>query len=233
MRNRNFVDSFNCAIEGFIYVVKTQRNMRVHFLFAVMVLLAGIALSLDITEVLAIGSAITFVLLSEMINTAIELTIDLIGDSYHALARIVKDVAAGAVFLASIYAVIVGYLIFSRHISFPLEENLAKIRYSPWHITLIVIILVIFFVVLGKILFQKGTPFRGGMPSGHAAFSFSIWAIISILTKNSLVIILSFIMAFLVARSRIKESIHSTLEVITGAVLGILITLFVFQVLGR
>lgn len=233
MKKSSFVESFNCAIEGFIYVVKTQRNMRIHFLFSVMIILLSILLNLSTYELLIVGSAIIFVLLSEMINTAIELTVDLISDSYHALARIVKDVAAGAVFLSSIYAIIVGYLIFSKHISFPIGEGLLKIKQSDWHITLITLILVISFVILGKILFQKGTPLRGGMPSGHAAFSFSIWTIISVITENPLIIILTFVMAFLVARSRVKQSIHSILEVVIGSILGILITLLVFQFIGR
>ncbi len=233
MKKNNFVESFNCAIEGFIYVVKTQRNMRIHFLFSVLVILLSILLNLESTEVLIVGSAIIFVLLSEMINTAIELTVDLIGDSYHILARIVKDVAAGAVFLASIYAVIVGYLIFSKHLFLPLENGLFKIRHSDWHITLISLTLVISFVIIGKVFFQKGTPLRGGMPSGHAALSFSIWMIISIVTENPLIIILSFIMAFLVARSRVKQSIHTNLEVIAGALLGAITTLLVFQLIGR
>ena len=168
-----------------------------------------------------------------MLNTAIELAIDIIGSSYHVLAIIAKDVAAGAVFLASIYAVVVGYVIFSKHLSFPLEESLLRIKQSNWHITLIALILVLAFVILGKIIFHKGTPFRGGMPSGHAAISFSIWTVISVITANPLIVILSFIMAFLVARSRIKESIHTTLEVIAGAILGILTTMIVFQILGR
>jgi len=84
---------------------------------------------------------------------------------------------------------------------------------------------------LSKILLHSGTPLRGGMPSGHSAVAFSIWAIISIIYPSSLVVVLVFILAFLVARSRIRDRVHSILEVFTGALLGLVITLLIFQIL--
>jgi diacylglycerol kinase (ATP) len=72
---------------------------------------------------------------------------------------------------------------------------------------------------------------RGGMPSGHAAIAFSMWTIIVFLTRNPIVIILAFVMAFLIARHRIKDSIHSIEEVAVGGVLGALVTTMVFQLL--
>jgi len=231
MKEHNLVQSFNCAIEGFIYVLKTQRNMRIHFLSAVFILLLGIYFNFEGMEVLMLCTAITFVLLSEMINTAVEHMVDLISHTFHPLARIVKDITAGAVFVASVNAIIVAYLLFSKHLSFSLGMGLLKIRQSPRHITFISLILVLTMVVMLKAIFHKGTPLRGGMPSGHSAMAFSAWMIISLLTNNGIIIILAFIMASLIARNRLMRGIHSVWEVTAGGLLGSITTLFVFQLL--
>ena len=78
-----------------------------------------------------------------MFNTAVELAIDLINDRFHPLARIAKDVSAGAVLLASINAIIAGYLLFFKRLRFSLETGLIKIQQSSWHITFICLILIL------------------------------------------------------------------------------------------
>ncbi len=229
MQERTFVESFNAAVEGFIYVLKTERNMRVHFLFSLFFLLLGVYLSFTYLELLALTIAITLVLATEMVNTAIEFVVDMVKSEFHPIARIIKDVGAGAVLLASINAAIVGYVLFARKIPFSIDVEMAKIKQSPWHITFIALILVFGITIIGKILFQKGTPLRGGMPSGHAAIAFSIWTIIGFLTNNSIVMALSFVMAFLIARHRIKDAVHTFWEVLAGAIIGILVTTLIFQ----
>lgn len=233
MKQRTLVESFNSAIEGFIYVFKSQRNMRLHFLIGLSVLLLGIFLNLTYIELVVLCLTIGFVLLAEMFNTAIEHTIDLVRDEFHPLARIVKDICAGAVLLSAFSAVIVGYILFVSRIGVRIEENILKIRESSWHLTFIILLVILGLVVLSKILFHSGTPLRGGMPSGHSAIAFSIWGIISLLYPKSLVIFLVFILAFLVSRSRIKIGVHSTLEVFTGALLGVFVTVLIFQILRR
>ncbi len=229
MRERRFVESFNAAIEGFIYVLKTERNMRVHFLAALFFILLGIYLSFTSLELLVLCLTISLVLTAEMVNTVLELVVDMIKTEFHPLARIIKDVAAGAVLITSVNAIIVGYILFSKRLPFAMEGGALRVRQSPWHLTFLSLILVLGFTIIGKILFHKGTPLRGGMPSGHAAIAFSIWTIIAFLTNNSVVIILTFLMAFLIARHRIKDAVHTIWEVIAGAALGILLTALIFQ----
>lgn len=231
MRGSNIIDSFNCAIEGFIYVLKSQRNMKFHFVIAFFVLLFGIYLSLSKIEMLMLLFSILFVLVAEMINTAMELTTDLVTETFHPLVRIVKDIAAGAVLLASINALLVGYLVFSAHLNIPIENGIVKIRQSSWHLTFLSLIVVLFLVVIGKLIFQKGTPLRGGMPSGHAAVSFSIWTITAFISKSMLLTILVLIMAVIIARSRVRGAIHTVWEVVAGSLLGILVTMLIFQLL--
>ena len=231
MKKRTIVDSFNAAIEGIIYTIKTQRNMRLHFLCAILTILISIFLQLEKIELLVVCTAVTLVLICEMFNTAIEKIIDLITPDFHPLARIIKDVAAGCVLISAIFAVIVGYLVFSKYvISFELEQTLLRVQYSPWHATFASLLLVIFLVLMGKSLSKKGTPLRGGMPSGHSAIAFSIWTIIVLVTRNPLVALLVFVVALLVAQSRVRQEIHSGWEVIVGGLLGIMSTLLCFQI---
>lgn len=225
------IESFNHAIEGFVYVLRTQRNMRVHFLLGVLIVISGIILDFSRIELICLGSIVTLVLFAEMLNTAIEHTIDLISDAFHPLARVIKDISAGAVLLTAISAVIFGYLLFSKHIEFSFISGLSRIKNSPIHITVIALIIVFSLTMLGKIISQKGTPMRGGMPSGHSALAFSIWTIIVFSTSNPLIIILSFLMAAVIARSRLSQRIHGLWEIIAGALMGFLVTLLLFQLL--
>ena len=231
MKKRTIADSFNAAIEGIIYTIKTQRNMRLHFLFAILIILVSIFLQLEKIELLVICSAVALVLICEMFNTAIEKIIDLITPDFHPLARIIKDVAAGCVLISTIFAVIAGYLVFSKYlINFELEQILLRVQYSPWHATFASLLLVIFLVLMGKSFSKKGTPLRGGMPSGHSAIAFSIWTIIALITRNSMVVLLTLVVAVLVARSRIRQEIHTGWEVVVGSLLGVIATLLCFQI---
>ena len=233
MKQQSLVESFNSAIEGFIYVFKSQRNMRLHFLVGLVVLLLGVFLNLEYIELIILCFTIGFVLFAEMINTALEHTIDLVKEDFHPLARIVKDICAGAVLLSAMFAIIVGYMLLASRVGIRIEDNILKIRESSCHITFIVLLLILSLVVLSKIFFHSGTPLRGGMPSGHSAIAFSIWTILSLLYPNFLLIFLVFILASLVARSRVKDEIHSRLEVLIGSSLGVVVTLLVFQLLRR
>ncbi len=112
MKVRKLLDSFNYAKEGIIYTLMTQPNMRAHFTMAVVVLLLGLFLRISRLEFLVLIFTISLVVISEMINTAIEAIVDLITDQYHELAKIAKNVAAGAVLIASLNAIFVGYIIF-------------------------------------------------------------------------------------------------------------------------
>ncbi len=231
MQQQSLVESFNAAIEGFVYVFKSQRNMRLHFLMGLFAALLGVFLNFTYIELIALCLTIAFVLFAEMFNTAIEYTVDLVSQGYHPLARIVKDIGAGAVLLSATTAIVVGYILFASRAGIRIEDNIVKIRESSWHITFIVLILILVIVILSKLLLHKGTPLRGGMPSGHTAIAFSIWTIISLLYPNSLVIFLVFILAILVARSRLSARIHNILEVFIGAFLGVILTVLVFQFL--
>lgn len=231
MKPRNLLESFNCAIEGFIYVIKTQRNMRLHFLFAALVITASLFLNLDGVEMLVLIFTIALVLISEMINTAVEFMVDMITDAYHPLARIIKDISAGTVLISATTAVIVGYVLVLRHGEPEFDILINKIKYSSWHLSVICLGIVLFGVIIGKTLSRKGRPLRGGMPSGHTAMAFSIWTLTLLLTgtQRPVISVLVFIMALAIARSRIRLGIHKVSEVIGGAIVGIFITVLAYR----
>jgi len=110
MRSRNILEAFHCAFSGLWYTLRTQRNMRVQLVIAGAVVAAGLWLRLSADQWALIALTSGLVLVSEMANTVIEKLVDLVCPEYHPLAKIVKDVMAGAVVLAAIIALIVGLL---------------------------------------------------------------------------------------------------------------------------
>ena len=127
-RAPSLIESFNFAFEGVIHVLRTQRNMRIHFGIAAAVLIAAVALGVGRIELIALLIAISFVLIAEMINSALEAGIDVATTSFDPLAKLAKDIAAGAVLIATVNAVAVGYLVFSDA---GLQPQLAGHRATP------------------------------------------------------------------------------------------------------
>lgn len=231
MQVDNFWGSLNYALQGIIHTFKTQRNMRIHFSLAFIVLVGSLLLDVSKLELLALFFAIVFVLGMELINTSVEIIVDMITDRYSYRARIAKNIAAGAVFLASVNAMIVGYLIFLDELK---ELSLSLIQYikqNPSHLTFINLGLLFLIVISMKAATGKGTPLRGGMPSGHSALAFSIMAMVALMTEDFLLTTLVFILAIFVAQSRLHTRTHSFLEVVTGGLIGVLLTLIIFQLL--
>lgn len=109
---RKLKKSFSFAIEGIKYTLKTQPNMRIHVIVAIVAILAGFFFKISYNEWLALVIVISFVFMLEIINTAIETLVDLYTEEYHELAKIAKDTAAGAVMVAAIMSVCVGLIIF-------------------------------------------------------------------------------------------------------------------------
>jgi diacylglycerol kinase (ATP) len=111
MPRSNLLTSFKYAFGGVWHVLRTQRNARIHLLVALVVIALGLWLGLSRTEWAIIVLTIGLVLAAESFNTVAEAAVDLATAEFHPLAKIAKDVAAGAVLLTAITAVIVGLLI--------------------------------------------------------------------------------------------------------------------------
>ncbi len=111
MRNRNLLESFRIAFSGLWYALRTQRNTRIHLSIASAAIALGLWLGLSPDQWALLTLTISFVLVSEMLNTTMETFVDLVSPDYHPLAKIVKDVVAGTVLLTAITSVIVGLLV--------------------------------------------------------------------------------------------------------------------------
>ena len=217
--------------------MKTQRNMRIHFLIAIVILVGSLFLRprLSPIELIMLSFTIVLVLITEMINTAVEKTIDLMSETYHPLARIAKDITAGTVLIVSVVAIVVGYLIlFPRYLAPGIEGAIASIKASSPHITFVALLVVFLTVVLFKALATRSSGFMlsGGMPSLHSALAGAMWVVISFITDNPIIVVLAFILAFFVVQSRIAKGIHSLKEVVFGTLFGVLATILIFQFLG-
>jgi diacylglycerol kinase (ATP) len=232
-RGPNLIESFNYAIEGIIHVLRTHRNMRIHLAVAVIVLVAALWVGVDRFELMALLIAIAFVLITEMINSAVETAVDVATTSFDPLAKLAKDVAAGAVLIASITAVAVGYLVFSGEVEGRATDVLERLRDAPAKITLIALVLTVIIVIATKAFTGRGTPLRGGLPSGHAAVAFAGWVAVTYILNQGehqfLVSTIVLIMALLVAQTRVEAGVHSAIEVAYGGLIGALTTLAVFQ----
>jgi len=111
-----FLTGFNYAFQGLWYTLRTQRNMRFHVAVALLVIIAGIFFRISSVEFGMLFVAITGVFIAEMFNTVLELCVDLASPNYHPLAKIAKDVAAGAVLLSAILSVVIGLFVLGPHL---------------------------------------------------------------------------------------------------------------------
>ncbi len=232
-RAPNVLDSFNYAFEGIIHVLRTQRNMRIHFAVAFVVLVLALIVNVTKLELIALLISVTFVLIAEMVNTAIEAAIDIATTSFDPMAKLAKDIAAGAVLIAAANAVMVGYLVFAGKVADRSSELLDRLRNAPAELTLVALVLTIIIVIATKAYTGRGTPLRGGIPSGHAAVAFAGWVAATYVAGDGhrfLISSIALILALLVAQTRVESGIHSALEVTYGALVGALATLVVFQV---
>jgi len=224
--------SFNYAFEGVIHALRTQRNMRIHFAVAAAVLVLAFIYDVTRLELIALMIAIAFVLIAEMVNTAIEATIDLSTPSFDPLAKIAKDLAAGAVLIASVNAIAVGYLVLADRLKRPSARLVNELGDAPVNLTVIALVLTLIVVIAVKAATGRGTPLRGGLPSGHAALAFGGWTAITFITIEHRIVVsfVALIMALLVTQTRVEAGVHTTFEVVLGAVIGTLVTLILFQI---
>ena len=228
MRPNNWIESLNCAIEGILWAVKSERHLRYHFIAALALLFLALFFRVSALEFFLLILAALLVIFAELINTAIETVVDLVTDDYHELAKRAKDIAAGAVLVTSVGALILGYLVLSGHLFALFDSEPTLIRSPQGTVPLAALLMVVILVVLLKAHYNRGTPLHGGMPSGHSAIAFSI-AVSVLLSGSGLPLgALVILLAILVSRSRLLMRIHSPKEVWLGAGLGTAVTVMVF-----
>jgi diacylglycerol kinase (ATP) len=232
MRSKRSIDSFHHALQGVLQGVKSQRHMRFHFFVAVLALLAGTIMRLSRAELLVLLFAVSLVIITELLNTAIEAVVDLVTITYHPLAKVAKDVAAGAVLVAALNAIVVGLLLF-----FDVDRLQNLLRSPDEHVpsqlqtVVVTLMLLLVMLVIWKVMGGRGTFLSGGIVSGHAAIGFCLCTMILLLTKNAFVAFLAILMALVISQSRVEAGIHSFQEVVIGALLGIVLPVVLFRLI--
>ena len=217
MKNDNFIEACNNAVNGIIYAATTQRNIKIQLVLAVIVMILCLFYGLETTEFLCLVFAVFFVIFAEMINTAIETVVDLFVDVYHPKAKIAKDVAAGAVVLSACNALIVGYFIFFK------AENLAFVA------IMLVVIAVIAIKASCSKRKQRGELIKEGfVPSGQSAIAFAALTAIWINSKDIVTFTLALVLSLLVAGNRMYNNARTKAEIVFGSCLGVLIVLLIY-----
>lgn len=235
MKNDNFIEACNNAVNGIIYAATTQRNIRIQLVLAVIVMILCLFYGLNTTEFLCLLFAVFMVIFAELINTAIETVVDLFVDVYHPKAKIAKDVAAGAVVLAACNALVVGYFIFFKAenlkaISDSIFNNMVK---SPLHLAFVAIMLVFIAVIAMKASCSKkkerGQLIKEGfVPSGQSAIAFAALTAIWLNSKDIVTFTLALILSILIVENRVYSNARTKAEVVFGACMGVLIVLLIY-----
>jgi diacylglycerol kinase (ATP) len=223
MNNKHLGESFARAFDGLSHVMWTQRTVRVQLIIVLIVSLLAYFAQVTVTEFLFLLSAIALVVMAEVFNTALEVLVNMVTETYHPLARVAKDVAAAGVLIASIYGLAVGGFIFLPKLALIKSLTTTFTWKSDgdenFALMLVLGIFLLFIIVpLAKVRVGHGHLLRGGAVSGHAAVAFLLCAGIVIASDfHPLLTILALVLAVLVAQSRVEGKIHSLAEVIWGA----------------
>lgn len=121
-------DSFKCAFKGISFVLRHERNMRIHLVAALYVAFFSAFYNFSRSEIVLLVITCALVMILEVLNTSIEVIVDKVSPKYSPLAKIAKDTAAGAVLLSAVMTVIVGIVLF-----FDLEKfKLILLFFSEW-----------------------------------------------------------------------------------------------------
>lgn len=232
MRSRSIIWSFNHAIDGLVYAIRTQRNMRIHVATGAAVLAASLFFRVGRAEFLAVLLTVGLVIAAELVNTAVEATVDVATDGYDPVAKVAKDVAAAAVFVTAVVAMVVGYVVFFGRLTDTAHTLIVRVREAPSHVTVVALGLTAFIVLVLKALSgHEGTWMRGGWPSGHVALASGAATAIAFITGSGAAWVIGLFVAGLVAQSRVESEAHTVWQAVWGGIVGIVVTSAVFGLL--
>jgi diacylglycerol kinase (ATP) len=233
----DLVKPFQVAMSGIIFTFRTQRHMRFHLYVVLLVLLLGVLMNLGLREVLILLFTISLVLVAEMFNSAIEATVDLVSPSYNPLAKFAKDIAAGAVLIATIIAVVIGSLMMlgeNRWEALKISLSTEGFGYLGVLPRLVIGGLVLFVVVvIGKGLGARGRILQGGLVSGHAAYGFFFATSMIFVTDSAVATGIALMLAAIICQSRFEAKFHTIFELTLGAFVGVILSLVIFGLVPR
>ncbi len=232
-KNRSIWESFNNAVSGIVLSLRYERNIRIHFFIGVAVLAYTLFIKISMVERALVVFAVFFVITAEMFNTAVEHITDyFLSRTHNPMIRMIKDISSGAVLMSVVNAVFTGYFILYKSSYGNIERVIGFIRQMPGMAAFVTVAAVTVSVIAVKALTGTGTPFHGGFPSGHAAFSFSIVALSVMYVESQMLVLLIFIMAMVVCKSRLDRKIHTLWQLVSGGLLGFFLTVLINILIG-
>jgi cytidine deaminase len=161
MKNRNLKESFYNAVNGILYAIKKERNMKIHIAASVIILILSIFYKLSRIEFLIVCLTVAIVFVSELFNTAVEVLVDIITNLYHPKAKIIKDAAAGAVLFSASISIIIGYFIFYNRVSYDIKMVIMKIGQPLVYIAVIVLTAIALLALLLLFFKKRRINFKG------------------------------------------------------------------------
>lgn len=239
--SNSILESFSNAVNGIFEAFYQERNMRIHLLFAFFVILSTLFVSLSLLEFVVILILIALVFISELFNTAIEILSDKVESGNDQQIKLVKDISASAVLVSSVLAFIVGIIIFSKKLFSSTPLVIQKLSSLPEYVYIIIFVVVLIASMGIKVWYMRlkgrGTNVQGGIISVHSALAFSTFTFIVIHDWQDYISwFMAFVLAVLVAQSRLEAKIHTFSEILNGAIFGIVFTIFLMNfinLLGR
>lgn len=229
LHNKNFFEAWKNATNGIIYGTTTQANVRKQLVIIACVMVASLFFDLSKLEFIALIFAFLLIIFAEMINTAIETVVDLYTDLYHPKAKIAKDVAAGAVVIAALNALVITYFILFDKIGMAGTSIIKTVIHTPAYLAFVAIALaIIITVALKAAKIQNRKENKQLIVSGQSMIAFAAVTAIWINTENIVIVALALTMAIIISLNRVDSNQRTKLEVVLGALIGILITLLVY-----
>lgn len=230
---RSLFASGQNAVDGLLHVLQEDWHLRVICLVGAVIMLLSALLRVPRQEVLILLVVITNVVLAEVINRGIEVIVDLISPDFHPLARIAKDVGGAGVLVAIIMGSVVALGIFVNADVLAVIQGIST-RPAPHylHVGLVGLVSVVVAVILGKLWGRHGTLTRGGLVSAHSALAFFCFISVWFLTIDPVTRVLAFVLAVLVAQSRVDAGIHSVREVLIGMVVSLVLGTLFYGLIG-
>ncbi|MCS7165024.1 MAG: diacylglycerol kinase [Candidatus Calescibacterium sp.] len=233
----SILESFSNAVNGIFEAFYQERNLRIHLIVALFVILASLLLSLTAFELLIILIVVGVVFISELFNTAIEILADKLEPNKDEQIKLIKDISASAVLVSTILAILAALVIFPKKIFSTTPLLIQKISSLPEYVYILVFMIVLILSMGIKVWYMRlkgrNTNVQGGIISVHSALAFSTFTFIVIHNWQDYVSwFMSLVLALLVAQSRLEAKIHTLSEVVNGAIFGIIVTYLLIQVIN-
>lgn len=225
LHNKNIFNAISNAASGINHVAKTEKNIQRQLIITIFALILGLIFKLTRVELVLVIFTIVFVMVTEMVNTAIEATVDLVTEEYHPKAKIAKDVAAGAVVLSTVNAIVVAYFLFFEKLAVQGSKFLKElVDRNETKILLIILLTFVLFLIFRVIVTKIGKF----IPSGQAMIATSIFTAIWTLTSRKEILTLTLILLVMIGLNRISTGEKSISEVVVGSIIGVVATVMLF-----